>query len=364
MNPRPPILLLTLFLSSVAAFPQTIHAVRVGPGVIGIEWTPGGGAAPAGYILSRSQAPEGPYQLLAKRPADRPWYLDAAIEPGTLYFYKVASFIDETAPSAETGPTCAWDNDQIVPNGSFELEEPGPIPSPDCPIWWLRRAYNRGTPVVIAEGGPDGSRCLEVRCANASISGGLHSMLIPMIEGESWYQDAWARTLPGASVLVGRCFYNADRQTIRGEGISKPYDYARGGSVRPDGWQQHTGEFIAPVSTRYVQLWLIGYQARNTFWLDGATVIDRTSRRVREFDLEQFKQDVSEALQTSSAAREHAQGIEQLEQQIATIRQRMATDLEALTPLEYRQLLVDLDRAQTAYAELVWNAKTIAILGP
>ncbi len=363
MNPRLPIILLTLILSSTAAFPQSIHAVRVGPGVIGIEWTPGSGALPAGYILFRSHALDGPYELLAKRPADRLYFLDAAVEPETLYFYKVASFIDEAAPSPETGPTCAWDSDQIVPNGSFELDERGLIPSPDCPIWWLRRAYNRGTPVVIAEGGPDGSLCLEVRTANASISGGLHSMLIPMMEGEAWYQDAWSRALPGASVLVGRCFYNADRQSIRGEGISRSYSYARGASVRPDGWRQHTGEFIAPKTTRYVQVWLIGYLAHNTFWLDGATVIDYTSRRVREFDLDQFKQDASEALQSSAAAREHAQGIGDLEQQIATALQRMTADLDTLTPLEYRQLFVDLDRAQTAYAELVWAAKIAALLG-
>ena len=361
MNPRLPVILLSLLCSN-AAFPQTIHAVRVGPGVIGIEWTPGSGAPPAGYLLSRSQALEGPYDLLAKRPADRPYFLDAAVEPETLYFYKVASFIDEATPSPETGPTCAWDNDQIVPNGSFELDEPGLVPSPDCPIWWLRRAYNRGTPVVIVEGGPDGSRCVEVRAANASMSGGFHSMLIPMIEGETWYQEAWSRALPGARVLVGRCFYNADRETVRGEGIKKPYDYARGGGLRPDGWRRHTGEFTAPPSTRYVQLWLIGYQARNTFWLDGATVIDPTSRRVRGFKLEQFKRDASEVLRTSAAAREHAGGIEDLEQQIAVLRRRMTTDLDALTPVEYRQLLVDLDRAETEYAELVWTVKTIALL--
>jgi len=341
--------------------PQAIHAVRVGPGVIGIEWTPGKGTSPGGYLLWRSEKLGGPYEMLAKRPGDRAYFLDGDVEPETLYFYRVASFDDESAPSEQVGPTCAWDSDQIVPNGSFELDEPGPVPEPDCPIWWLRRAYNRGTPVVIAPGGPDGTQCVEVQASNASVSGGLHSMLIPMLEGETWQQEAWSKALPGASTLIGRCFYNADRETVRGEGIKKPYDYARGGDVRADGWGQHTGEFTAPASTCYVQLWLIGFRARNTFWLDGATVIDRTSERVREFGLAAFKADVAELMRTE-AGRKHARGLQELEQQIESVRERMGTELDELPLLDYRRLLVDLDRAQREYAERVWTAKTMALL--
>jgi len=167
--------------------------------------------------------------------------------------------------------------------------------------------------------------------------------------------------LPGASTLIGRCFYNVDRETVRGEGITKPYDYARGGGVRPDGWRQHTGEFTAPPSTCYVQLWLIGFLARNTFWLDGATVIDRTSQRVREFPLKALQEDVAELMQTE-VGREHAPGPQELQREIERVRGRMRTELEQLTPLDYRRLLVALDRGQREYAERVWTAKTMALL--
>ena len=342
--------------------PQAIQAVRVGPGVIGIEWTPARSSPATGYILSRSEKRDGPYSELARRPPERPYFLDADIKPETLYFYKVASVSgDESAPSERAGPTCAWDSDQIVPNGSFELDASGPVPDGKLPIWWHRRAYNHSTPMVIQPGGPDGAQCVEIRASNASVSGGLHSILIPMIEGETWYQEAWSKALPGATVMIGRCFYGADRQTVRGEAIKKPYDYARGGQVRPDGWQQHTGEFTAPPSTCYAQLWLIGFRARNTFWLDGAKVIDRTSQRVRESRLASLEDDVAELMQTS-AGRKHAHAVQELAGKIEGIRKRMADELDELSPLEYRRLLVDLDRALREYPERLWTAKTMALL--
>ena len=182
-------------------------------------------------------------------------------------------------------------------------------------------------------------------------------MLIPMIEGESWYQEAWSKSLPGAKTLVGRCFYSAERKPVSGKGIKKPYDYTTAGPARRDGWRKHTGRFTAPASTCYVQLWLIGFRARNTFWLDGALVVDETTKRVREFGWPRVKK---EADSLPGPAKTGA--LSALEQSIVGIRRRMATELDQLSPLDYRRLLVSLDKAQRQFVEKLWHVKTLALL--
>jgi len=342
--------------------PRAINAVRVGPGVIGVDWTPRKKSkAPAGYLLYRSENSDGPYEVLARRPGDRPYFLDAKTEPETLHFYKVAAFQDESAPSAQAGPTCAWDSDQLIPNGSFELDKPGLVTSPKCPLWWLRRAYNSRTPVVIQPGGPDGERCVEIQSADTSVSGGLHSMLIPMIEGETWKQTAWSKYLPGARTLVGRCFYNADRKTVRGKGIKRAYTYASAGPARRDGWRLYKGGFTAPRSTCYVQVWVIGFKARNTFWFDGATMTDVTAQNIRKFDFEALRKGMPALLQTA-VGKKYASALGGLDAKIQGLGERMKTELDTLSPLEYRRLFVDRYRTQRQYVEQMWVVKTLALL--
>jgi len=344
--------------------PRSIDAVRVGPGVIGVEWDTRRVKAD-GFIVYRALKRKGPYKTVARRPADRPYYLDAAVKPDTLYFYKVSAVSGKRA-SSRTGPTCAWDSDQIVPNGSFELDRPGPIEVPNCPLWWSRRAYNARTPLYVRRDGPEGEQCVEIQAANNSVSGGLRSMLIPMIEGEIWYEEAWARHLPGARPLIGYCCFAENRKPVRGEGIpgfKKPYDYVQAGPPEPDGWARYSGKFTALPGTCYVQIWLIGFRARNTFWLDGAKMVDLTAKRVREFDLASVKTAAAELFGSRSAeAQMLTQPLRKLEQEIDTVRARVKSEIARLSPLEYRRLLVELDRKQTQYDEQVWKAKTMALL--
>ena len=51
-----------------------------------------------------------------------------------------------------------------------------------------------------------------------------------------------------------------------------------------------------------------------------------------------------------------------LEGRMVTIRQRMAAELDSLSPLHYRRLLVTLDRAQRDWVEEIWRVKTLAML--
>jgi len=347
--------------------PRSISAVRVAPGVIGIDWS--GRSAkkskakvPAGYLLYRAKRAGGPYRLLAKRPGRRPYFLDAKIEPATVYYYKVSSYNSPSAPSARTGPTCAWDSDQLAANGSFDLDKPGLVKSPSPPLGWSRRAYNSRTPLIVKPGGPDGARHIEIQSSNQSVGGGVRSALMPMIEGETWYQEAWAKALPGASPRVGRCFYGEDKRPVRGKGVKRAYDYAGVVETRPDGWGKRAGVFTAPPTTCYVQLWLIGFRARNTYWFDGATVVDRTAQRFREFDLAPFATDAARLVSASPSARRRAEELKELETKIAGVRKRMKAERLALSPLDYRRLFVALDRTRRAYADLVWKLKTLALL--
>ena len=344
--------------------PRTIWAVRAGPGVIGVEWRKHGRRTPPdGYVLWRAEKPDGPYQVIARRPGERPYFLDAKIKPKTVYFYKVAAFNDPSSPSGRVGPACAWDNDQIIPNGSFELDAPGLIPTPKCPLWWARRAYRRGTPVIVRPGGPDGKQCVEIRATNASDGGGLHSALIPMIEGETWSQEAWERALPGARPRVGRCFYNENRKPIKTtRKHGRPNSYAGVVESGPDGWRKRAGQFTAHPTTRYVQIWLIGFRACNTFWLDGAKVFDLTARRMRRLKLDPFRKEAALLLKTSATARNKEAEIKRLEQEIADAERRMGAELDSLSPLGYRRLLVGLCRSRRKYVELVWKLKTLALL--
>jgi hypothetical protein len=350
------------------ARPHTVQAVRVGPGVIAVEWGLGKGQQDECVVL-RSEAVGGPYRPVGKRPADRPWLLDAKVEPDRLYYYQVAAVNAEGVQSEPWGPTCAWDNDQIIPNGSFELDSAGLLKSPACPLWWTQRAYNPSTPVEIVRGGPDGRQCVEIRAAPDSISGGLRSMFIPMIEGESWHQQAWSKGLPGAHPRVGRCCLGEDRRpvVVKGDvkGEKNPYDYAPAGPARPDGWSLHAEVFRALPDTCYVQVWIIGYQSRNTFWFDGATMTDLTSRRVRAFDLKPLQAAAADAVRSPAKrprARAAAEPLRGLETRMADLRKRMAGEMDRLSPLAYRRLLVELDNAQQDYVERVWTVRTLALL--
>jgi len=343
--------------------PVRCTAVRVGPGVIGVEWRAPKRTTPAGYVVLRSDKLAGPYAQLAERPADTPHYLDSQVEPDTVYFYQVVARAADGTRSSPTPPACAWDNDQLVPNGSFELDSLGPMERPHCPLWWKRRAYNAKTPVLIRPGGPDGSQCVEVRSNTSDcISGGFHSILIPMIEGETWYQEAWARSLPGAQPRVGRCRYGEDRNTLPARDGNRAYDYATRGAVQPDGWTKYAGHFTATPGTCYVQIWIIGFRTRNTFWFDGVKLIDLTSKRVREFETHPTKKIAVEFLASQPEGAESAAALRALESEMARVRDRMRAEADRLTPLEYRRLLVELDRLQQQFPELVWHARILDLL--
>jgi hypothetical protein len=198
------------------------------------------------------------------------------------------------------------------------------------------------------------------------VSGGLRSMLIPMIEGETWYEEAWARHLPGARPLIGYCCYGQDRKPVRATGtvkFKKPYDYVAAGAPEPDGWSRYSGKFTALPGTCYVQIWLIGFRARNTFWLDGAKMVDLTSQRIRAFDLASVRKAARE-MQASAfpATREINESLRKLEKDIDAAREQMRNELHRLSPLQYRRLLVELDRKQTQFGEQVWKAKTMELI--
>ena len=345
--------------------PWQIWAVRVGPGVIGVEWGMRRGRAkpPYGFILHRADKPQGPYREIARRPAERMYFLDAKIKPQTVYFYKVAAFSDLAGPSALVGPACAWDSDQIMPNGSFELDAHGLIPIPKCPLGWSKRAYRTGTAVVVKPGGPDGEQCVEIRATNASDGGGLHSALIPMVENETWRQEAWVKAMPGARPRVGRCFHDEKRRPLRAtREHGRAYGYAGTVESRPDGWSKRAETFTAYPSTGYVQIWLIGHRACNTFWLDGAKVFDLTAQRARKTETEPFRRDAALLLQTSVATRKRKGDLTRIDGEIDQARERMRAELDVLTPLAYRRLFVALHRLQREYVDLVWEFKTLALL--
>lgn len=344
--------------SEAAAPPQRVFAVRVGPGVIGVEWEMRTSARVAGFRVYRGATRDGPYEPLADRRPDQPFYLDADVKPSTVYFYTVTSLADDGSPSDRAGPACAWDDDQLLADGSFESEPLGLMDGQ--PSGWPRRAYNQKTPVVIVPGGPDGSRCVEIRAGDTSISGGLHSGMIPAVEGEVFDQFCWAKSLPGAEPRVGRCFYTEDRRTV--EVGKRPYDYTWPAKPRDDGWTPYEGSFTVPETGAYCVLWLIGYRARNTLWFDGARLVDRTSQRVRAFDDEGIRAEVAKMLASSPTARSHHDELEEAQATITECRRRMHQELATLTPREYRRLLVALDRAQQRLADLVWEVKTEGLL--
>jgi len=345
-------------LAAAPQAPSSIYAVRVGPGVIGVDWQVRRPKGISGFRLYRSEKLDGPYQPIADRKADQPFYLDADVKPSTVYLYRVASLGEDVAESEKAGTACAWDNDQLLANGSFELDPLGPMEGQ--PASWPRRAYNWKTPVVIIEGGPDGRQCVEIRSSNTLVSGGFHSGAIPAIEGEVFDQFCWTKALPGARPSVGRCILGEDRKGVKVG--SRPYDYTGAGKPRKDGWTPHEGSFTVPKTGRYCVLWLIGYQARNTFWLDGARLVDRTSQRVRAFDAEAMRAEVAKALEASATARKQLAEFQKLETEMADCRKHMAEDRTTLSPLDYRRLLVRLDRAQQAYTNLLWEVKTMGLL--
>jgi len=338
--------------------PRNVFAIRVGPGVIGVEWRAVAAGGLKGYRVLRSESARGTYRPVAVRDKNQPYCLDADVRPSKVYFYKVTSLGRGEAESSPAGPACAWDDDQMLADGSFEFDALGEVKG--VPFGWARRAYNGRTPVLIVEGGPDGRKCVEIRSSNTFVSGGLHSGFIPAVEGETFDQLGWAKSLPGAKPLIGRCFYTEKRKPVKVG--KKPYDYTVEGGKRSDGWSLYEGAFTVPPTGAYCVLWFIGFRARNTYWFDGARLIDRTSKRVREFPYAQRKAEVATLLQRSATARKHCEEFGKLEHEMAAVRQQMSEGLPTLTPLAYRRLLVALDRAQQEYTNLLWRVKTLALL--
>jgi hypothetical protein len=338
--------------------PRTIFAVRVAPGVIGVEWTLPKSVRVAGFRLYKGRSADGPYQPVADRQAEQPFYLDADVKPAVVYFYKVASLGAGQTESKPTDAACAWDDDQLLANGSFELTGPGQLEGQ--PVGWPSRAYNWKTPVAIVAGGPDGKQCVEIRADNAHVSGGFYSGLIPAVEGETFEQFAWARSKPGARPLVGRCFYGADREQV--PSITPTYSYTTVGASRPDGWTVYEGSFTVPKSGGYFVVWLIGAGARNTLWFDAARITDLTAQRVRAFPAEQLRVETSRLLAASATARQHRAEFEKTEAEVSECEKRMREGLSTLTPLEYRRLLVALDRAEQQWGELIWRSKSLGLL--
>jgi hypothetical protein len=338
--------------------PRTIFAVRVGPGVIGVQWMLPKLATANGFRVFKAASADGPYEAVADRRLDQAFFLDADVKPGLVYFYKAASLGEAGTRSKMTDAACARDDDQLLVNGSFEITPQGVIDGQ--PAGWPSRAYNWKTPAAIVAGGPDGKQCVEIRASDASVSGGFYSGMIPAVEGETFAQFAWARSLPGARPLVGRCFYGEDRELLKT--IPTPYSYTSVGQPLPDGWTPHEGNFTVPKSGGYFVVWLIGAGARNTLWFDGARITDLTSRRVRSFPADQNREETSRLLAASAVARKHRAEFEKVGAEVAACRKRMREELATLTPLEYRRLLVTLDVAQQQWTEWIWRTKSLALL--
>jgi len=341
--------------------PVRVNAARCGPGVIGVEAEPPRRGEPAGYVFYRAERIDGPYEEIGRRPASRPWVLDNRVQPEMFYFYKAASYAEGGGLSDQTIPTCAWDSDQLVPNGDFSLDPEGLVPSPAPPIWWLNRAYNAKTPVVIQPGGPGGKRVAEFLCSEQDVSSGLHSILIPTVEGEELRIEVWAYAQTGARVLAGLCWHGEDRKGVKG--LKKPYEYVPVTITEPDGWSLHAGSLTAPKGARYAQIWALGAKARNTFRLTGIRLFDLTAQRMRGFDLEKMRRNAQGLdASPSPATRQQAKALGDLDRKIAGLRSRMEKEIGVLSPADYRLLLVELSRAQREYENSVWDLKVLGLL--
>ena len=113
----------------------------------------------------------------------------------------------------------------------------------------------------------------------------------------------------------------------------------------------------------YVRIWLLGFQGTNTLWFDGVELIDLTSQRVKRFNLDTLKAEAQKLDDsTSKAVQSEVKALNALEKKIENTRKRMQDELNQLSPLAYRRLLVEVDKAGQEYADRLWTAKTLVLL--
>lgn len=90
----------------------------LGPGSVRVTWTASSATDLAGYIVLRSESPDGPFIQLNSAPVTETSYLDEGLVPGQMYYYEVVA-VDLSGNASQTSPTASGTTGQ-APAAAFD----------------------------------------------------------------------------------------------------------------------------------------------------------------------------------------------------------------------------------------------------
>lgn len=274
----------------------------------------------------------------------------------------------------------------LIGDGSFEAEPPGPVSPSDLPEGWFREAYGSAQLSIAADGAPDcGSQSLQMRSQQTD-STGIHSVLIEIDPAKAYLQCGWIKVVRGeqhSGLHLGRAWYTVDESPAARKGDGKNYNYiVTHSNAREWTYYQQVlipdqtpgdGDYASneiPPDARYLRVWALAYRWDGTGRFDGLGLYgidydkwarEQIEQRLSDADLSAAIEDIRVQLDKIPRDSEIAGSAQDLLSEFTTLKSNL--DSEKSRPVS--EWIADKERLDGLVEDLKqirWRLKLTALL--